>query len=476
STNSYHLFGYFPGYYTESSIDETSNCFKLDNTPIVESNLPIEDVKWIGDETDIAFNFFSYDCGQNGSGDNLIVDYGNGVSDTISSSPYGSSGGVPNIQTVTPKKMYDSLCIAIRLKNYAQAKSKCYNLLNSYADSVQGLNAISKLYLLAVSFDTSAVSANECKTFLNTLILNHPNNLPLVRKCNYYIQKCKVRLKEYQSALTGFQQIIQQNPYTYEALLASWDYAATHLLDSLNGHSGGLPNVQFSMDNVQLEEQTLNELIIPEGSEGDAFINDYIEKLDKILFNDDDKDKFTKEERKTISSSIVTALDDSKKKAKNHIETLKSKSEKGDSYAKVELKVMKTINEVVRIKKPKTIFEHINSVNKDIQKLNTVKNEAVKKVTNIIPTTYSLSQNYPNPFNPVTKINYELPKDGKVKIVIYDILGRQIKTLVNNEIKQAGRYTVEFNGTQYASGVYFYRIQVEDGKGFTAVKKMVLIK
>ncbi|MBI5404587.1 MAG: hypothetical protein HY959_14460, partial [Ignavibacteriae bacterium] len=59
STNSYHLFGYFPGYYTESSIDETSNCFKLDNTPIVESNLPIEDVKWIGDETDIAFNFFS---------------------------------------------------------------------------------------------------------------------------------------------------------------------------------------------------------------------------------------------------------------------------------------------------------------------------------------------------------------------------------------------------------------------------------
>jgi hypothetical protein len=58
---------------------------------------------------------------------------------------------------------------------------------------------------------------------------------------------------------------------------------------------------------------------------------------------------------------------------------------------------------------------------------------------------------------------------------VYDILGRKIKTLVN-EIKQAGSYTVEFNGTQYASGIYFYRIQVEGGKSYTAVKKMTLIK
>jgi tetratricopeptide (TPR) repeat protein len=381
--------------------------------------------------------------------------------------------------------MYDSLCISIRLKNYNQAKAKCYNLLNTYPDSVQGLNAVSKLYLLAVSFDTSVVSANECKTFLNTLILNHPNNLPLVRKCNYYIQKCKVRLKEYQSALTGFQQIIQQNPYTYEALLASWDYSATHLLDSLNGHSGGVSsNDKFQMLNVKLEEQENNNIdysrfTIEEFSSDDILsidFNELFEKIDSKLFSDDDKDAFTKEERKTIFSSVVKALDDSKKKAKNHFETLTKKSNKGDSYAKVELKVMKTINEVVKIKKPKTIFEHINAVNKDIQKLNTVKNEAVKKITNVLPTTYSLSQNYPNPFNPVTKINYELPKDGKVRLVIYDILGRQIKSLVNNEFKTAGRYTVEFNGSQFASGVYFYRIQVEDGKGFTAVKKMVLIK
>jgi photosystem II stability/assembly factor-like uncharacterized protein len=99
----------------------------------------------------------------------------------------------------------------------------------------------------------------------------------------------------------------------------------------------------------------------------------------------------------------------------------------------------------------------------------------ISNINNYVPDKFLLSQNYPNPFNPNTKINYELPKDGRVKLVIYDILGREIKTLVN-ELKQAGRYTVEFNGNNYASGVYFYRIQVEGGKSYTSVKKMVMIK
>jgi photosystem II stability/assembly factor-like uncharacterized protein len=99
----------------------------------------------------------------------------------------------------------------------------------------------------------------------------------------------------------------------------------------------------------------------------------------------------------------------------------------------------------------------------------------IKEQTTNSVFQFKLYQNYPNPFNPITKINYELPKDGRVKLVIYDILGREIKTLVN-ELKQAGRYTVEFNGTQYASGVYFFRIQVDGGNSYTAVKKMMLVK
>ena len=89
-----------------------------------------------------------------------------------------------------------------------------------------------------------------------------------------------------------------------------------------------------------------------------------------------------------------------------------------------------------------------------------------------IPNYYSIGQNYPNPFNPVTKITYTLPKTGNVLLKVYDILGREVTTLVN-EVKQPGIYNVEFNASNYASGVYFYSITVND---YTAIKKMVVVK
>jgi len=89
-----------------------------------------------------------------------------------------------------------------------------------------------------------------------------------------------------------------------------------------------------------------------------------------------------------------------------------------------------------------------------------------------IPGKFILSQNYPNPFNPVTRISFELPKEGLVKLEVFDVTGRFIKTLVN-ENKLAGFYEVEFNGGNLASGVYFYKISVDN---FTDMKKMILIK
>lgn len=89
-----------------------------------------------------------------------------------------------------------------------------------------------------------------------------------------------------------------------------------------------------------------------------------------------------------------------------------------------------------------------------------------------IPNYYSLGQNYPNPFNPSTKIKFTLPQAGNVKLTVYDILGREIRTLVN-EVRDAGVHEVSFNASSLSSGVYFYRI--EAGK-YTATKKMLLIK
>lgn len=85
---------------------------------------------------------------------------------------------------------------------------------------------------------------------------------------------------------------------------------------------------------------------------------------------------------------------------------------------------------------------------------------------------YDLSQNYPNPFNPSTTIKFQIPKDGFVSLKVYDILGNEITTLVNEE-KPKGRYEVNFNSASLASGVYIYKIQAGT---FVNSKKMILLK
>jgi pimeloyl-ACP methyl ester carboxylesterase len=89
-----------------------------------------------------------------------------------------------------------------------------------------------------------------------------------------------------------------------------------------------------------------------------------------------------------------------------------------------------------------------------------------------MPTHFSLSQNYPNPFNPTTNISYDLPVSGRVALEIYDLLGRRVKTIVD-EWQQAGAYTARVNMNGFASGVYFYRMKVQ---GYIAVRKMLLLK
>lgn len=90
----------------------------------------------------------------------------------------------------------------------------------------------------------------------------------------------------------------------------------------------------------------------------------------------------------------------------------------------------------------------------------------------LVPGNFSLSQNYPNPFNPVTNIKFDIPKAGFVKITVYDLLGREITTLINQQM-QPGSYSVDWDATNYPSGVYFYRLESGD---FSESKRMVLVK
>ncbi len=91
---------------------------------------------------------------------------------------------------------------------------------------------------------------------------------------------------------------------------------------------------------------------------------------------------------------------------------------------------------------------------------------------NSVPETFELYQNYPNPFNPSTTINYQLPMDSHVTLKVYDILGREVATLVN-EKENAGNYSVKFDGSRLASGVYFYRLTAGN---FMSTKKLLMLK
>jgi hypothetical protein len=101
-------------------------------------------------------------------------------------------------------------------------------------------------------------------------------------------------------------------------------------------------------------------------------------------------------------------------------------------------------------------FEYSSEVNVDVE----------------VPIEYALEQNYPNPFNPSTTIKYSIPEDGFVKLAVYNMLGEQVATLVNAQQK-SGRYEINFNASNLASGVYVYRIEAAN---FTASKKLMLMK
>jgi hypothetical protein len=105
-------------------------------------------------------------------------------------------------------------------------------------------------------------------------------------------------------------------------------------------------------------------------------------------------------------------------------------------------------------------------------KINAANEQAQQKINSQSPIEYSLVGNYPNPFNPTTNIKYQLSKNGFVTLKVYDILGREVASLVN-ENQQVGNYSVSFDASKLSSGIYIYTIRAND---FVQSKKMNLVK
>lgn len=111
---------------------------------------------------------------------------------------------------------------------------------------------------------------------------------------------------------------------------------------------------------------------------------------------------------------------------------------------------------------------------------NVLRSEVWTKQVKIVvtpPERFELYQNYPNPFNPLTIVNYQLPIDNWVTLKVFDLLGREVVTLVD-EMKEAGYHQIDIDGTNYSSGIYFYQMTAKDQSGKTTVarKKMMIVK
>lgn len=96
----------------------------------------------------------------------------------------------------------------------------------------------------------------------------------------------------------------------------------------------------------------------------------------------------------------------------------------------------------------------------------------VEKISNTIPSKFTLSQNYPNPFNSKTNIKLSVPIFGNVKLTVYDLHGKEVVSLINKNLN-AGIYIINFGATDFISGIYFYKLET---KNFTQTKKMIIIK
>jgi hypothetical protein len=96
----------------------------------------------------------------------------------------------------------------------------------------------------------------------------------------------------------------------------------------------------------------------------------------------------------------------------------------------------------------------------------------IKVISSEIPKSYKLYQNYPNPFNPTTQIRFDVPKSSYVELIVFDILGKKVSTLVNKELRP-GKYSIDWDASDYPSGVYFYKIQVAR---FADTKRMIIVK
>jgi hypothetical protein len=450
TASSYHIYGWLDS--TISKYAGRNNCWYPGNTAKIylRQNYSSNPVPTVTGVTTI-------DCDHEIDPNGWSVDYlGNGIYDSTKQS-VNNTGNVPAEEDLIYEQAYNYYNNSL----YLDAIGSFKDLINTYYEYENLPKSTLDLYSCYEYLDTSLTQSERNTLFGNLKIFaeekissGNYKNEEFLDNCFDVITMCEAKLENYDAASNNYEFIALYHPDPDVRLNASWNYTEVQAL--MNSGNGGGKQFQITNDKLQIEElKELREL----------------KRINEIISNDPVMSKIKKSYEKNATERI------------EKIEKKIQYKNKGKSSAKVSeyIRKSKELDNAKEIKAKRNLFELRNLDNENLEKrriedlmLSTriIQNEPDNDEVVSVPNEYSLSQNYPNPFNPTTNLEFGISELGFVKLKIYDMLGKEIKTLVN-ETKPAGKYTVTFDGSNLPSGIYFYKIEAGD---FTQVKKMMLIK
>ncbi|MBS1494039.1 MAG: T9SS type A sorting domain-containing protein, partial [Bacteroidetes bacterium] len=532
STN-YFFAGNYPSTRTDTSEDGHGNCFTTNNFGSSMDSAHVKyNVTLSNYTTHVYYRLLNFNCPssmmltKNNQQDNTDAKDKKHTAHQKTEKATGTESSYNN--DIKSSELYTEMKTALKKNDYSSAANKCKSILELGVENMYSTDAVRKLFhcvtlsggtlnnIKQTIMNTSNVqsdskikvdkrtklenpnvnqesktlsgnvvsSMSDLKSYYESYIQTHPENKVIISEMFFYIQKCKVNLGEYESALSGYKAIMEKNPSSMAGLGAKWEYANLQLQISAKGTGKGGGESENTFSNIeQLSEEQQHERLV-------SLIENTIEEniQGNIGNNDGPKDgkdkngqkKFTKEDKKIITNNIVNSLEINGQKEKTRLKSLEERvlNNQANQSEAAEYKKMMLLKELIKAEKINNTDELVNMMQSDLKKILDLDSHSSdipqSKTTPEVAYDYKLNQNYPNPFNPTTKINYELKNAGYVSLKIYDLLGREIAELVN-ETKDAGRYTIDFNASKYmmASGIYFYRIKAGE---FVNTKRMVLVK
>jgi len=449
NSSSYHIFGSISSNDSSQTYLTKRNCWIGNNDiPKIFMYNPLDTPV-----IQIGYIFTPVICIPSENTSNEITEIGFGMYDTTFISEYDSTDILSEDEA-----LYSEARELLSNGNHSEAITNFKALINEFHTSDYIYSSQDYLYESYRGLDTSEnqevtdILFSDLKQFLETKISIGHYDEDFDDNAYEIILMCEQKLENYNSALSGYEFISLYHPDAYRRIQASWEY--DNIESILGGMGGGERDLEIGISDLEFD------------------MNKRLKRINEFADNDPATGKirrnYLKANAEKKANEEKKANRDFKESKTTNILKPGGSNENDDKLierAKQNLFLSKRIS---KEEKERRRFEDLNLI------LNPDNLQAGQKETdNLIPVQYSLSQNYPNPFNPNTKFKFSLPVDSRVNITIYDLLGREVVKLINNDFRKAGVYTVEFTAKNLSSGVYFYRL---DAGSFMQTKRMILLK